>query len=61
MHTLMVTEYFCVVVCDTSISYIICMISHNPQCALLPGISRQLWPVKWTDASAQCTNVVIIH
>jgi hypothetical protein len=51
VRNIMGTRYFCVVLCDTSISYIICMISHNPPSALIPGISRQLWPVKWTGAS----------
>ena len=46
--------YFCVLTRDTSKSYKDCMISHNPQYALLPGISRQLWPVKWMDASGTC-------
>ncbi len=51
MRIMIGTRYFCVVVWDTSISYKICMISHNPQCALLPGIFLHLWPVKWMEES----------
>ena len=39
--------YFCVLTCDTSISYKDCMISHDPTYALLRVILGLKWPVKW--------------
>ena len=47
--------YFCVVTCNTSISYIDCMLSHNPPRALLQEILGLKWPAR------QATCKIIGH
>ena len=46
--------YFCVLTCDTSISYKDCMISHDPTYALLRVILGLKWPV-YGNSTSKCT------